>query len=204
MRITVAGSGGWGTALAISLCQNGHDVTLWSHNPEKARQMEQTRINPMLRDVLLPDALRISGDPKCVSDCPVVVIACPSFPVRSVCRTVAPWLLPEAVMVSVTKGIEPDTLMRMSQVVEQETGRRTVALTGPSHAEEVAKNIPTGCLAAHPDKELAELIQDIFMSETFRIYTTPDIVGVELGGALKNVIALCAGVCDGMGYGDNA
>ena len=204
MRITVAGSGGWGTALAISLCQNGHDVTLWSHNPEKARQMEQTRINPMLRDIPLPDALRISGDPKCVSDCPVVVIACPSFPVRSVCRTVAPWLLPEAVMVSVTKGIEPDTLMRMSQVVEQETGRRTVALTGPSHAEEVAKNIPTGCLAAHPDKELAELIQDIFMSETFRIYTSPDIVGAELGGALKNVIALCAGVCDGMGYGDNS
>lgn len=204
MRITVAGSGGWGTALAISLCQNGHDVTLWSHNPEKARQMEQTRFNPMLRDVLLPDALRISGDPKCVRDCPVVVIACPSFPIRSVCRTVAPWLLPESVMVSVTKGIEPDTLMRMSQVVEQETGRRTVALTGPSHAEEVARNIPTGCLAAHPDKQLAELIQDIFMSETFRIYTSPDIVGAELGGALKNVIALCAGVCDGMGYGDNS
>ena len=204
MRITVAGSGGWGTALAISLCQNGHDVTLWSHNPEKARQMEQTRFNPMLRDVLLPDALRISGDPKCVRDCPVVVIACPSFPIRSVCRMVAPWLMPEAVMVSVTKGIEPDTLMRMSQVVEQETGRQTVALTGPSHAEEVARNIPTGCLAAHPDKQLAELIQDIFMSETFRIYTSPDIVGAELGGALKNVIALCAGVCDGMGYGDNS
>ena len=204
MRITIAGSGGWGTALAISLCQNGHDVTLWAHNPEKARQMEQTRVNPMLRDVLLPDALRISGDPKCVRDCPVVVIACPSFPIRSVCRTVAPWLLPEAVMVSVTKGIEPDTLMRMSRVVEQETGRQTVALTGPSHAEEVARNIPTGCLAAHPDKQLAELIQDIFMSETFRIYTSPDIVGAELGGALKNVIALCAGVCDGMGYGDNS
>ena len=204
MRITVAGSGGWGTALAISLCQKGHAVTLWSHNPEKARQMEQTRENPMLPGIKLPEALRISGDPKCVSDCPVVVVACPSFPIRSVCRTIAPWLRQDAVMVSVTKGIEPDTLLRMSQIVEQETGRPAVALTGPSHAEEVARNIPTGCLAAHPDKCLAELIQDVFISETFRIYTSPDIVGAELGGALKNVIALCAGVCDGMGYGDNS
>ena len=204
MRITVAGSGGWGTALAISLCQKGHAVTLWSHNPEKARQMEQTRENPMLPGIKLPEALQISGDPQCVSDCPVVVVACPSFPIRSVCRTIAPWLRQDAVMVSVTKGIEPDTLLRMSQIVEQETGRPAVALTGPSHAEEVARNIPTGCLAAHPDKYLAELIQDVFISETFRIYTSPDIVGAELGGALKNVIALCAGVCDGMGYGDNS
>ena len=204
MRVAVAGSGGWGTALAISLCQNGHDVTLWSHNPAKAAEMTQSRLNPMLQGIVLPEALKISGDPQCVSDCPVVVIACPSFPIRSVCRTIAPWLRPDAVMVSVTKGIEADTLLRMSQIVEQETGRPTVALTGPSHAEEVARNIPTGCLAAHPDKQLAELIQDVFMSETFRIYTSPDIVGAELGGALKNIIALCAGVCDGMGYGDNS
>lgn len=204
MKITVAGSGGWGTALAISLCQNGHDVTLWSHNPVKAAQMVESRLNPMLQGIRLPEELKISGDPRCVQSSGLVVVACPSFPIRSVCRTIAPFLRQNAVMVSVTKGIEPDTLLRMSQIIEQETGRLTVALTGPSHAEEVARNIPTGCLAASPNKELAELVQDVFMSETFRIYTSPDIVGAELGGALKNVIALCAGVSDGMGYGDNS
>ena len=203
MRITVAGSGGWGTALAISLCQNGHDVTLWSHNPVKAAQMAETRQNPMLQGILLPETLKISGDPACVGDCGMVVVACPSFPIRSVCRAIAPYLKPDAVLVSVTKGIEPETLLRMSQVVEQETGRPVVALTGPSHAEEVARNVPTGCLAASPEKALAELVQDAFMCDTFRVYTSPDIVGAELGGALKNVIALCAGISDGMGYGDN-
>ena len=203
MIITVAGSGGWGTALAISLCKNGHDVTLWSHNPEKAAQMAESRLNPMLPGILLPAELKISGDPSCVNDSAMVVVACPSFPIRSVCRTIAPYLRQDVVMVSVTKGIEPDTLLRMSQIVEQETGRSTVALTGPSHAEEVARNIPTGCLAASPNRELAEFVQDAFMSDNFRIYTSPDIVGAELGGALKNIIALCAGISDGMGYGDN-
>ena len=106
-------------------------------------------------------------------------------------------------MVSVTKGIEPDTFLRMSQIVEEETNRPVVALTGPSHAEEVAQGTPTGCLAACADKALAELVQDTFMSDTFRIYTSPDVVGAELGGATKNVIAICAGVIDGLGYGDN-
>lgn len=203
MRITVAGSGGWGTALAICLFKNGHAVTLWSHNPEKAEKMRQTRFNPMLPEIHLPEALEIAADPTCVKDSELVVIACPSFPIRSVCRTLAPHLREDVVMVSVTKGIEPDSLLRMSQIVEQETGKPTVALTGPSHAEEVARNIPTGCLAAHPDQKLAELVQNVFMSETFRVYTSPDIVGAELGGSLKNVIALCAGVSDGLGYGDN-
>lgn len=203
MIITVAGSGGWGTALAISLCQNGHDVTLWSHDPEKAAQMAENRLNPMLPGIVLPVELKISGDPSCVSNSAMVVVACPSFPIRSVCRTIAPYLRQDVVMVSVTKGIEPDTLLRMSQIVEQETGRPTVALTGPSHAEEVARNIPTGCLAASPNRALAELVQDAFMSDNFRIYTSPDIIGAELGGALKNIIALCAGISDGMGYGDN-
>lgn len=203
MKITVAGSGGWGTALAMLLCNNGHEVTLWSHNPEKAMKMRQTRENPMLRDIQLPQALQISGDPACVTGCAVVVIACPSFAIRSVCQTLAPYLSEDVVMVSGTKGIEAETLLRMSQIVEAETGKPTVALTGPCHAEEVARNIPTGCLAAHPDKALAEYIQDVFISDSFRVYTSPDIVGAELGGALKNVIALCAGVTDGMGYGDN-
>ena len=163
MRAAVVGSGGWGTALALRLCKNGHDTVLWSHNPEKARKMAETRVNPMLSGVTLPETLALSADPACVADCALVVIACPSFPIRSVCRQIAPYLGEDAVLVSVTKGIEPGTLLRMSQVVEQETGRAVVALTGPSHAEEVGRGVPTGCLAACGDKEKAELVQDAFM-----------------------------------------
>ncbi len=203
MKITVVGSGAWGTALAISLCKNGHDVTLWARSAEKAEQMNRSRNNPRLPGILLPAALNISGDPACVSGSKMVVIASPSHAIRQVCRCVAQYLDADTVMVSVTKGIEPGTLLRMSQVVEQETARPVVALTGPSHAEELAQCKPTGCVAASPDQKQAELVQDAFMSDYFRIYTSPDIVGAELGGALKNVIALCAGVTDGIGYGDN-
>ncbi len=203
MKVAVVGSGGWGTALALALCRKGHETVLWSHNAQKADAMCITRENPMLPGVSLPEQLRISGDDRCVAGCKMVVIAAPSVHIRSVCQRVAPYLEPDAVMVSVTKGIEPDTFLRMSQIVEEETHRSVVALTGPSHAEEVALQVPTGCLAACTDKKLAEMVQDAFMSETFRIYTSPDIIGAELGGALKNVIALCAGAIDGLGYGDN-
>lgn len=203
MNIAVIGSGGWGTALAILLCKNGHDTILWSRNPQKAAAISESRENPMLSGILLPENLRITADPACVADRDLVVIASPSFAIRSVCRKIAPHLPEQVVMVSVTKGIEAGTLLRMSQIVEEETRRCVVALTGPSHAEEVAREIPTGCLAACPDREKAELVQSAFMSDSFRVYTSPDIVGAELGGALKNIIALCAGVCDGLGYGDN-
>lgn len=203
MKATVVGSGAWGTALALRLLKNGHRVTLWSHNAEKAERMASERVNPSLRGVTLPPELEISGDPACVSGSALVVIASPSFGVRSVCRQVAPYLDPDTVPVSVTKGIEPETLLRMSQLVEAETGRRAVVLTGPNHAEEVALELPSGSLAACEDRALAELVQDAFMSRSFRVYTSPDAVGAELGAALKNVIALCAGVTDGLGYGDN-
>ena len=203
MKTAVIGSGGWGTALAIALHRNGHSTALWSHNSQKAQQVDKSRENPMLPDIRLPDGLTVTGDDRCVKGCHLVVIASPSVHIRSVCRRVAPYLDEDAVMVCVTKGIEQDTFLRMSQIVEQETGRPAVALTGPSHAEEVARQVPTGCLAACADKALAELVQDAFMSDTFRIYTSSDIVGAELGGASKNVIALCAGVIDGLGYGDN-
>ena len=147
--------------------------------------------------------MQISGDYGCVAGCKIVVVACPSFPIRSVCRGIAPYLDEDAVLVSVAKGIEEGTRLRMSQVVQQETGKSVVVLTGPSHAEEVALDMPTGLLAACEDRDLAELVQDTFMSDTLRIYTSPDAVGAELGAALKNVIALCAGVTDGLGYGDN-
>lgn len=204
MKTAVIGSGAWGTALASLLCKNGNDTTLWCRTPEKAAQMQETHINPRLSQVTLPEKLKFSGDPACAAGCSMVVIACPSFPIRAVCRAVAPYIPRDAVVVSVTKGIEEGTLLRMSQVVSQETGHETVvALSGPCHAEEVAIGLPTGCLAACEDKASAEFVQDAFMSDTFRVYTSPDIVGAELGGALKNVIALCAGVITGLGFGDN-
>lgn len=203
MKITVVGSGAWGTALAISLCKNGHNVALWARSAEKAEQIKNTRHNPRLPEIVLPDELDISADPVCVAGSKLVVIASPSHAIRQVCRQVAEYLDKDAVMVSVTKGIEPGTLLRMSQVVEEETARPVVVLTGPSHAEELAQCMPTGCVAASMNQKNAELVQDVFMSDYFRIYTSPDIVGAELGGALKNIIAMCAGVTDGMGYGDN-
>lgn len=203
MKTAVVGSGAWGTALAICLYKNGHDVTLWVRSVEKAEEMLSSRCNPRLAGVELPEGMKITADISCVSGKELVVMASPSFALREVSRQVASYLSDNTVMVSVTKGIEQETLLRMSQVVEQETGHPVVALSGPSHAEEVALGIPTGCVAASPNQKMAELVQDAFMSDAFRIYTSPDIVGAELGGALKNVIALCTGVTDGLGLGDN-
>ncbi len=203
MKAAIVGSGAWGTALAVGLRKNGHDVVIWTFEKELIEQIRSTRENPRLPGVRLPEGIEISGDYACVADCELVVIACPSFPIRSVCRGVAPYIGENAVVVSVVKGIERQTHLRMSQVVEQETGKTVVVLTGPSHAEEVARNLPTGCLAACADQEKAEFVQEAFVSDTFRIYTSPDAAGAELGAALKNVIALCAGVTDGLGYGDN-
>ena len=203
MKTAVVGSGAWGTALAIRLCKNGHEVVIWTFEKELIPQMENERLNIRLPGAVLPEGLKISSDYACVKGCKLVVMASPSFPIRNVCRGVAPYLDEDAVLVSVTKGIESGTLLRMSQVIEEETARPVVALTGPSHAEELAQFMPTGCVAASPNQAYAELVQDAFMSDYFRIYTSPDIVGAELGGALKNVIALCAGVTDGYGYGDN-
>lgn len=203
MKAAVVGSGGWGTALALCLLRNGHETLLWSHSRQKAEEMEKTRQNNMLPGVILPEDLQIAWEPSRVAGHSLVVIACPSVHIRSVCRQVAPYLAEDAVLVSVTKGIEPGSLLRMSQIVREETHREVAVLTGPSHAEEVAKNIPTACVAASENQALAELVQDAFMSDSFRVYTSADVIGSELGGALKNVIALCAGVSDGMGNGDN-
>ena len=203
MKAAVVGSGAWGTALAIRLCKNGHDVTMWTFETDLIPEMESTRRNPRLPGAVLPDNLKISGDYACIKGCKLVVMASPSFPARSVCRNAVPYIDTDAVLVSVTKGLESGTHMRMSEVVAQETGMEVVALTGPSHAEEVALDIPTGLLAACQNQTKAELVQDAFMSETLRVYTSADPVGAELGGALKNVIALCAGITDGLGFGDN-
>ena len=203
MQVTIAGSGGWGTALAILLHENGHDVTLWSHFETESKQLAETHQNPYLPGVTLPEGLHYSADPACAQGREMVVFATPSFAVRTTAHAFAPYLAETPLLVSVTKGIEEGTGYRMSELVSQETGRTVVALSGPSHAEEVSRGIPTGVVVACPERELAERVQNAFMCSRFRVYTSPDTAGIELGAALKNVIALCAGVCDGMGYGDN-
>lgn len=205
MNITVLGSGGWGTALALLLLENGHKVTLWSYKEEESATLRRERENPVLRGVSLPEEMELTADMTCVKGCQAVVLATPSFAVRTTAAQVKDLLDPGAVLVSVSKGIEKDSALTLTQVIAQEVGRDhpIVALSGPSHAEEVGRGVPTVVVAASEDEHSAKLVQDLFMNERFRVYTTDDVIGVELGAALKNVIALCAGVCDGLGYGDN-
>lgn len=204
MKATIIGSGAWGTALAIHLHNNGHQVTLWSRNPQRVAQMAQSRRNPRLPEAQLPAELSLTADISCAAESQLVVFAVPSSTLRQVCRQFAPCLPRDALVVSVTKGLEAQPHLTMSQIIAQETGLEPVVLTGPSHAEEVSRKLPTGLLAASTNRQKAETVQDIFLSPTLRVYTSPDPIGAELGGALKNVIALCAGICDGLGYGDNA
>ena len=205
MKIAVMGSGGWGTALAMVLLENGHDVTLWSYTQEESAVLREKRENPMLKGVPLPEKLHLTWDAGCVRDCGIVVLATPSFAVRTTARSIAPLLDPGAVLVSVSKGIEKDTSLTLTAAIAEEVGEGhpIVALSGPSHAEAVGRHVPTVVVSASRDRAAAEQVQDLFMNERFRVYASDDVVGVELGAALKNVIALCAGICDGMGFGDN-
>lgn len=203
MKILVAGSGGWGTALSMLLLKNGHEVSLWSYCGEESAALAATRENPFLPGISLPEGLKFTSDAALAKEQDMVVFATPSFAVRSTARAFAPYIGADAVVVSVTKGIEDKTGYRMSELIAQETGKTVVALSGPSHAEEVSRSMPTGVVAACENRELAEQVQAAFMCDSLRVYTSPDIIGVELGAAHKNVIALCAGVCDGMGFGDN-
>lgn len=205
MKAVVLGSGGWGTAIAMLLCGNGYEVSLWSHNSEKAEMLSVTRENPLLKSVPIPEGINITSDMNCLRDARLVVFATPSFALRDVAKKAVAHLSPDAVLVSATKGIERGTHLRMSQLIEQETeGKYPVAvLSGPSHAEEVARDIPTGCVIAAKDESLAKWLQAAFTGKSFRTYTHDDMVGVELGGALKNVAALCCGISDGIGMGDN-
>ncbi len=205
MNITVLGSGGWGTALALLLLENGHEVTLWSYRQEESDNLRERRENPVLPGVVLPEGLNLTADMACIKNSKVIVLATPSFAVRTTAAQAGPLLAPDAVLVSVSKGVEKDTSLTLTDVIAQEVGEGhpVVALSGPSHAEEVSRGVPTAVVAASRDQAAAELVQDIFMSPRFRVYATDDVVGVELGAALKNVIALCAGVSDGLGLGDN-
>ena len=205
MRTAVIGSGAWGTALALALRGNGHDTALWSYTEQESAALREKRENPMLPGVAMPEELELTTDLNCVRGCGAVVLATPSFAVRATARALKEKLEPGVPVILVSKGIEKGSSLLLHQVVEEELdGLGPVAvLSGPSHAEEVGRGVPTAVVVACEDRAAALLAQDLFMSGRFRIYTSPDIVGVEIGGALKNVIALCAGCCDGMGFGDN-
>lgn len=205
-KISVLGSGSWGMALALLLYNNGHEVLLWSARAEDARKLREKRENPdRLPGVRLPDEIEILTDlERALKDVDVTVLAVASPYIRSTAHKMAPFVCGNQKIVNVAKGIEEKTLKTLSEVIEEEIPQGNVAvLSGPSHAEEVGRGLPTTCVVSAHTQETAEYLQSIFMSPVFRVYTTPDILGVELGGALKNVIALAAGTADGLGYGDN-
>lgn len=203
MNITVVGSGGWGTALALLLHKNGHHVTIWSFSQSEIDYIHQHHENALLKGIPIPEDIALTSDISAVSESPLVVSAVPSFAVRSTAQAMAPHLRENAVIVSVTKGIERDTSKRMSEILTEETAHTVAVLSGPTHAEEVGRGIPTGCVVVCPDKAVAEQVQGVFMSDVFRVYAGRDIVGAELGAALKNIYALIAGVLEGAGCGDN-
>ncbi len=206
MKISVLGAGSWGTALAVLLCKNGHEVTLWSIDQREVAMIDEKREQiEKLPGVRIPDCIAVSNDLEIsMQGKEMLILAVPSIFVRSTAKMMQPYIEPGQIVVNVAKGIEEETLMNMTDVIEDEIPQVKVAvLSGPSHAEEVGRGIPTTVVVGAKDKETAECVQDAFMSAMFRVYTSPDMVGIELGAALKNVIALAAGIIDGLGYGDN-
>lgn len=201
----IIGSGSWGMALAYLLHQNGHEVTVWSAIPEEIEEMKKTKHHHSLPELTLPEGIGLTVSlEEVMADKDILVTAVPSVYVRPTAEAMNPFCRYGQVIVNVAKGIEESTLMTLSGILEEELPMADVAvLSGPSHAEEVSKGIPTTCVAGARSRKTAEFVQSVFMSEVFRVYTSPDIQGIELGAALKNVIALAAGMADGLGYGDN-
>lgn len=204
MNVTVLGAGAWGTALARLLCDGKNSVTLWGHNAAHLVEIRRTRTNERyLPGIILPAELKLEGDiAQALSGADCVVMAVPSKAFRSVSRSLANF---SGIVVSVTKGIEHDTGLTMCGVLAQTAPRaKLAALTGPSLALEVARGIPSAIVVASTDAPAAAAVQQLFHRPSFRVYTSNDLLGVELGGALKNVIAIAAGICDGLGFGDNS
>jgi glycerol-3-phosphate dehydrogenase (NAD(P)+) len=206
MRIAIYGAGSWGTALACMLHQNGHQISLWSRKAEHVVELRQTRENkPYLPGILLPQEIAIDCDYSLGLDAELVIFAVPAAAVRDVALAAAPYFRRDAVLVNVAKGFAPDSLLRLSQVIGAILpGHPVLTLSGPSHAEEAVHGLPTTVVIAGNDLTLLQKVQDVFMSETFRVYPNTDQVGVEVGGAVKNIIGLGAGVLDGLQLGDNA
>ena len=205
-KVAVLGSGGWGTALAVMLHRNNHQVALWSPFEEEIAQMRRfNQHKTLLPGVALSPHIELTTDLSCVKGVDLVIMAVPSFAIRSTARLLQPLLADGTIIANAGKGLEDDTFLRFSTVIAEEIPQATVvALSGPSHAEEVARAVPTSVCAACEDLQAASTVQNICANSAFRVYTSDDIVGVELGGALKNVIALAAGILDGMQLGDNS
>ncbi len=207
MKISVLGSGGWGTALACILSEK-HDIALWSAFPEEISEISKTRENKLLKGVKIPEKVECTNDLKySVERAEIVIFAVPSFAVRETAKKVSPFFNKDTqIAVCVAKGLEDSTFSTLGEVIKSELpeNSRVCALSGPTHAEEVARGIPTTIVAAADDIETAQTVQENLMNDKFRIYTSDDMKGVELGGTIKNIIALCAGISDGCGYGDNS
>lgn len=205
-NVSVLGAGSWGTALSVLLSDNGHQVTIWSIDENEVKMLDEKREHETkLPGVKLAEDIAITGDlESAVRGRDFLVLAVPSPFTRATARKMSPFVADGQIIVDVAKGIEESTLMTLSEQIRQEIPQADVAvLSGPSHAEEVGRKLPTTCVIGARSKKTAEYLQAAFISKVFRVYTSPDILGIELGGSLKNVIALAAGIADGLGYGDN-
>ena len=204
-KITILGTGTWGTALARLLANNSHEVCAWSKLVDELETLKTTNVHPKLKNVVLPQSIRYEKDLSLACrDAQIVVMAVPSPFVRSVAREASPYISNQ-IVVDVAKGIEKDSCKMLSEVIKEELpSAKVVVLSGPTHAEEVAVDLPTTIVSASADALAAEEVQKVFSSKTFRVYTNDDVVGVEMCGALKNIIALATGISQGLGYGDNA
>jgi glycerol-3-phosphate dehydrogenase (NAD(P)+) len=206
-KITVIGNGGWGTALAILLHKKGYEVTLWGADASYVDCLKKKRENiKFLKGIPIPQEICITSDISSkLMDAQLIISATPTPYLRSVLMKFKDIFVQGIPIVSVTKGIENDTLMRPSEIISNELGKPPISLLlGPSHAEEVARGLPTTIVASSKDDNLARLVQEVFTTDRFRVYTNPDMIGVELGAAMKNVIAIAAGICDGLKFGDNS
>lgn len=204
-KVSVLGSGGWGTAVSVMLSENGHEVTLWSYLKSENEDLIKYRENkPFLPGVKIPENIKLTCELSDAKGADITVIATPSHGVRAVAKRFSEFAEDGSVILNISKGIEEKTYMTLSRVIKEELPKCKIAvMSGPSHAEEVSRKIPTTNVVASDSTEVAEFIQDVFMNPNFRVYTNTDIIGVELGGSLKNVYALCCGIIDGMGLGDN-
>ncbi len=203
--IAILGAGGWGTALALMCDRIGHSVTLWSAFPDEIEQLRTFHEHKkLLSGITVSESIHLTDELCDVKGHDAYILAVPSFVIRQTAAQLASYIPPHALIINASKGLEASTLKRLSVVIEEELpGASVVVLSGPSHAEEVSRSMPTSLVAACADISAAQRAQDLLINEAFRVYTNSDVVGVELGGCVKNVIALSAGVCDGMCFGDN-
>lgn len=204
-KISVLGSGSWGTAVCIMLANCGHEVTLWSFFEEESKQLSENKENKaFLPGVKIPDSVKYTHNINECSDADIIILITPSFAIRDTARKLKETVKDGQIILNMSKGLEEDTYLTLSQVLKEELPNCEIAvMSGPSHAEEVSRGIPTTNVVACGNSKVAEYIQNTVMNPNFRVYTNPDVLGVELGGSLKNVIALSAGILDGLGLGDN-